>query len=272
MGWGMTQVKGKRPSVGLRFKALVKERGVAIKVFDDFLAKRFSSEKSKINTFLREGLTASAPVRQALSEFAKEKLGVELNDCWFDTDWHPSAPIDVFMNSNSAYNSIIEQACGHFLHISPRASVPNNYKIWRVGRVVLERNDGYFGFKMGSEQSEVIGDNPYSGFVTCHSDTLFLIGFDTKLHEKVISLILRKPLHAPELAGVRFYGMQVGTLPVGNMPNGRAIAKRVVIIDQPTWTDVWELGNSMPSGVSDWLGDGGSSLNVDIVAQRLDEA
>jgi hypothetical protein len=271
---GMAGTGDRHATVGLRYRALVKERGISAPVFDAFLTKRFPHDKSKINTFLRDGQTASRAVRHALITFASEMLHVDLPESWFDAEWHPSAPIDVFLNKNRRHNSVVEHACGHYLHISAKAPThPDNLndKLWRVGRLLIEDNDGFFGFKMGSEQGATVGDNPFSGFIACHSDTLFLTGFDTEHHEKSISLILRIAPKGLDGEGVKFCGLQVGTLPLGNMPNGRAVAKHVVIVKETTWTHDWKGGKSIPKGVLSWLTDGVSPLTADLIAPRLDE-
>lgn len=261
-------------TVGLRYKALVKEGGLSQRELDQFLAVRFSADRLKVNTFLREGVNASLSVQEALIAFASERLGLSLTESWFDTEWHPSAPIDVFLNKNSQYESIVRRACGDYLHVSARAvnaTKCDAEKPWRVGRLTIEDNDDYFGFRMGSEISNLVGDNPISGFVVCHSDTIFLTGFDTKHHEKAIFLVLRKTPPNLSQEGVRFCGLQVGTLSVGSMPNGRAVAKRVALVTEATWTAIWQAGQSIPDGVSNWLLDGGYALSADFVTERLEE-
>lgn len=280
MRGGMAKQPERSATVGLRYMAMVKERGLAQQELNEFLDAGFSRDKINVKNFLREGVHASANVRKALISFASEKLGISLTEAWFDTEWHPAAPIDVFLNQNSAYESIIRKACGHYLHVSARALNPATETIpttdmvenpWRVGRLEIEDHDNYFGFRMGSKDSEAVGDNPISGFVVCHLDTFFLTGFDTKLHEKAIFLVLRKSPQNLSDANVKFCGLQVGTLPVGNMPNGRAVAKRVALVTEAIWTQNWTGGKSMPDSVLNWLTEGGSALTAVLVTERLDE-
>jgi len=136
---------------------------------------------------------------------------------------------------------------------------------------IERQGTGFFRFDMGSERSPTIGNNPYSGYLVCHSDTLFLTGFDQAHHKKMLFLVLQKPPPSLAMHGMTLIGMQAGTLPFQAMPSGRAFAKRIILIDEPSWIAKWQAGSTVPKDVIDWLYDDGLGFNVELVVPHVDE-
>jgi hypothetical protein len=267
-------------TVATRFRALCNERGHPRADLDGFIKNLFrdnvtKAEKAATNVanFLRNGSAPSATVRDILKAYARDRLGVELRDCWFEESWHPSGLIDAFCAHNAPYAGISEGICGDFVHLSRKMNTEaEKTKAVRHGKLRIERQGtGFFRFDMGSERSPTSGDNPYSGYLVCHSDTLFLTGFDQMHHVKMLFLVLRKPPPSFAMHGVSLIGMQAGTLPFLAMPNGRAFAKRIILIDEPRWITKWQDGSNVPDDVINWLYDGGLGFDVELVVPHVDE-
>lgn len=265
---GMTKKFDPLATIGARYKALIKQRNVALSDLDSFLLAKFPTDKIKVSTFLREGTNASPSVRKALISFASNKLDLSLTEAWFDAEWHPSAPIEHFIEKNIAYQSIVREACGKYAIISPVvAGMQGLDREWRATPLIIKDQGQYFCFEMGQQNTGRTHVDHFQGFIVSHSDTIYLTGFDTKRHEKVIFLILRKAPQELYANHVRFCGLVAGSLPSGNMPNGRAIAKRVALVPDVAWNG-WGDGKSMPPSVCDWLVDDASSISVELVPDR----
>ena len=253
-------------AVGSRYRALVNEHGLSQYDLDEFLSSKFPSERNKVSTFLREGVHASSSVRKALILFAKERLDLTLSESWFDADWHPSAAIERFVSRNSEYNSVLRQACGTYANVSKRARNEEGKEpvvSWRAVPLKIQDKGDYFCFEMGWDSEAHADRDHFIGYAVCHSDTIYLTGFDTKHHEKSIFIILRKAPRKLSDCKIKFYGLVVGTLPAGNMPNGRAIAKRVALVPETAWVMDWKDGKSVPESVYEWLVEEGSALSLD---------
>lgn len=261
----------KAPSeLGARYLALVKQRGHTRAKLEQFLQDQYPDERKNVQTFLREGTHASTDVRDILIHFALDVLGLDLPHCWFDPGWHPAACVDTFALQNRGYSGMIESLADTYIHLSPKAASPESREARPARRGGLQlRNEGsgFFSFRMGGADS-----SPFSGFVLCHDQTLFLTGFDVEEHEKAVFLVLRRLSRRLREAGVSLCGLQAGTFSYGNMPNGRAFARRIALVPEVRWNGEWNDGQAIPEVVSEWLHADGHPMTVDLIATRTDES
>lgn len=180
-----------------------------------------------------------------------------------------------FRQENREYIGSVEKIVGEYIHISPKAAAsltPESVRDRvRFGRLrIYEVCDSTADFEMGSLGSPSGGTNPYTGFVTCHSGAFFLLGFDQRLFEKIMYSVLRRPSPALGRSGVRLLGMHVGTLP-GGLENGRGFAKRMVLVDETSWTTLWKGGEHLREDVIEWVLGDGPGFVLELLVPRGEE-
>jgi hypothetical protein len=250
------------------FLALCSRKEVSRKELTLYLKDKFPVDARKAGIFLQRGITPSVAVRDALIAFARDRMGVPLNYAWFDMDWHPSALIDEFVFANSQYKGILDNICGRYFHISTKIGSEDV----RYGQIVInDHPGGAFSFAMGNLDGVSKGSNPSSGFLLCHSESLFLVGFDKEHHAKVMFSVLRRPGDELAAEGVRLYGLLATTLPLERAENGRAIAKRIALIDYDSWVQKWGDGTTPQQGVKKWLLGGGPGFDIELACEREED-
>src|SRR3954469_21259977 len=240
--------------------------------FFDFLDRNYSKKVvSATKYFIRSGNSPNQAAREAMTSFLINTTH-SVSITWFDFIDDHFATLNNFIQSNSEFAEPVTHFCGQFLRVFPKSpeggATRNGERELAYGPLEIE--PGSRGLLHWVQDKDDPEKPIITGFGLHDGNVAFLIGGNSSLvpRENIISYtILRMPTYSLRQHGVKFFGLQAGTL-VGHA-NGIAVAKRTVLVTAEQWTN-WGDGKSCPEAVKLWLFAEGSGISVDLVSEGRD--